>query len=37
MIVSVLYNKVSIKKNNEKALFIINFINKIKKEIKYVN
>ena len=37
MIVSVLYNKVSIKKNNEKALFIINFITKIKKEIKYVN
>ena len=37
MIVSVLYNKVSIKKNNEKALFIIDYITKIKKEIKYVN
>ncbi len=37
MIVNVLYNKIDIKKNNKKALFIIDYIAKIKKEIKYAN
>ena len=37
MIVNVLYDKVDIKKNNEKALFIIDYLAKIKKEIKYGN
>ena len=37
MIVNVLYNKIDIKENNEKALFIIDYLAKIKKEIRYDN
>lgn len=37
MIVNVLYDKVDIKENNEKALFIIDYLAKIRKKIKYDN
>jgi hypothetical protein len=37
MIVNVLYDKIDINENNKKALFIIDYLAKIKKEIKYDN
>ena len=37
MINNVLKNKVNFDQNNKKALFIINFINKVKKKVKYAN
>ena len=37
MIYNILYGKYNISKNNQKALFIIKFLEKIKKKIKYEN
>jgi len=37
MINNVLKNKVNFNQNNQKALFIIKFINQTKKKVKYAN